>query len=358
MVYKWLFELAEQYTFFNVFRYITFRTFAAFFTTFFICWIVGPYFIQSMINKQLKQTVRDDGPQTHKKKQGTPTMGGALMLMSLVVSVIFWFDMTNPLVAATLVVTFGYGFIGYADDYLKVSKKNTKGLSGKIRLFGEFLIAGLVLSYLVYSGHLTTELSLPFFKNVVFQLDWFYVPFACLVIVGCANAVNLTDGLDGLAIVPVMIAAGTLMLFAYVAGHVTIARYLQIPYVMGAGELTVVAGAVVAAGLGFLWFNAYPAQVFMGDVGSLSLGGFLGALAVLTKNELLLVVIGGVFVVEALSVITQVASFKLTGKRVFKMAPIHHHFELKGLVENKIIVRFWIISILLALLSLSTLKLR
>jgi len=255
-------------------------------------------------------------------------------------------------------VTVGFGMIGYRDDYLKVSKKNTKGLSGKFRLALEFLISGIVVGYLIWSGEASTVLSVPFLKNVHWDLGWFYLPVACLTIVGCANAVNLTDGLDGLAVFPVIVCAGTFMIFSYVAGHAEIARYLAIAFVPGAGELTILAAAVVASGLAFLWFNAFPAQVFMGDVGSLSLGGFLGVMAVMTNNELLLILLGGVFVVEALSVITQVASFKLTGKRVFKMAPIHHHFELKGLDETKIIVRFWIVSILLAVLSLSTLKLR
>lgn len=358
MMYRLLVDLSEQISALNVFRYITFRTFASFFTAFFFCWMLGPYFIQQLIKGQMGQNVRDDGPQSHKKKQGTPTMGGGLILLSLIPAALLWLDLSNGLVIAAVVVMFGFGLVGYVDDYLKVSKKNTKGLPGKVRLFAEFFLSGLVVALLVWQGHLSTEVPVPFFKNVSIELGWLYVAFASLVIVGCANAVNLTDGLDGLAIVPVIIAVGTLMLFAYVAGHVKIAQYLQIPHVVGAGELAPVASAVMAAGLGFLWFNSYPAQVFMGDVGSLSLGGFLGILAVLSKNELLLILIGGVFVVEALSVITQVISFKMTGKRIFRMAPIHHHFELGGMVENKIIVRFWIISILLALLSLSTLKLR
>lgn len=285
-------------------------------------------------------------------------MGGALILMSVALAVLLWTDVTNFKVLAVLSVTLGFGLIGYLDDSMKVSKKNTKGLSGKLRLFGEFLISAGAVALLILYGQVDTFLHVPFFKDVSFDMGWAYVPFAALVVVGCANAVNLTDGLDGLAIVPVMISSGTFMLFAYVAGHVEIARYLAIPYVAGAGELVPMTAAVIAAGLGFLWYNAYPAQVFMGDVGSLGLGGFLGIMAVMTKNELLLVVLGGVFVVEALSVITQVVSFKMTGKRVFRMAPIHHHFELKGLDETKIIVRFWIISILLAVLSLATLKLR
>ena len=266
-------------------------------------------------------------------------------------------DLTNLLVWAALVITFGFAFIGYMDDHHKVTKSN-KGVSGKMRLAGEFLICGLVIFTLIQYDAITTVLTVPFFKNVSFDMGYFYIFFGSLVVVGTANAVNLTDGLDGLAIVPVIICAGTFCVFAYVAGHWEISAYLNIPFIKGAGELTPLSATVLATGLGFLWYNTYPAQVFMGDVGSLSLGGFLGAMAVLTKNELVIVILGGVFVVEALSVITQVASFKLTGKRVFKMAPIHHHYELKGLDETKIIVRFWIVSLLLAILSLSTLKLR
>jgi len=276
----------------------------------------------------------------------------------VLVPTLLWVDLNSPLVWGVLLIMFGFGMVGYWDDWLKVSKRNSKGVSGKIRLSVEFAISILVIGYLVWDNQLPMTLTFPFFKQFAWNIGWFYVLFASLVIVGCANAVNLTDGLDGLAIVPVMIAATTLMFFSYVAGHIRIAEYLAIPYIPGAGEICPLAGAVIAAGMGFLWFNSYPAQVFMGDVGSLSLGSFLGAVAVISQNEFLLVVLGGVFVVEALSVITQVISFKLTGRRIFKMAPIHHHFELKGLDETKIIVRFWIISILLAVLSLATLKLR
>lgn len=358
MLYQLLYSLADQVSAFNIFRYITVRTFISFFTAFLLCWMWGPYFIRRMKDYQMGQSIREDGPQSHKKKAGTPTMGGGLILISTLIPCLLWVEITNPLVWAVLLVTLGFGVIGYVDDWMKVSKRNSKGLSGKIRLAGEFLISGLALFILVEYFGLGTTLNVPFLKNISFDLGYFYVAFGSLVIVGTANAVNLTDGLDGLAIVPVMISAATLGLFAYVAGHFAIANYLNIPHVTGAGELAPIAATVVAASLGFLWFNTYPAQVFMGDVGSLSLGGFLGTMAVITRNEILMVVLGGVFVVEALSVITQVASFKLTGKRVFKMAPIHHHFELKGMTETKIIVRFWIISILLAILSLSTLKLR
>ncbi|MCO5114101.1 MAG: phospho-N-acetylmuramoyl-pentapeptide-transferase [Bdellovibrionaceae bacterium] len=342
----------------NLFRYVTVRTFITFFTSFFICWYFGTRFINRLASRQMRQAIRDDGPQSHLKKSGTPTMGGGLILLGVAIPSLLWVDLLNPLVWALLSITFGFGLIGYLDDYAKVARKNSKGLPGKVRLFFEFAIVFLVVGFLVYNQSVTTVLTFPFFKNLSFDLGWLYIIFAGFVVVGCANAVNLTDGLDGLAIVPVMVATGTFMIFSYVAGHAAIAEYLQIPSVTGAGELTIVGAALMASGMGFLWYNAHPAQVFMGDVGSLSLGGFLGAMAVLTKNEILLVLLGGVFVVEALSVITQVLSFKLRGKRVFKMAPIHHHFELKGLEETKIIVRFWIVSILLAVLSLATLKLR
>ncbi|MFN8791361.1 MAG: phospho-N-acetylmuramoyl-pentapeptide-transferase [Bdellovibrionales bacterium] len=358
MFYQWLYNLSDEFSPLNVFRYITLRSFLAFFTTFFICLWWGPKFIQKLKERHFGQAIRDDGPQTHKKKAGTPTMGGGLILFSLIIPVFLWIEIVNPLVWSTLLVTWGFGLIGYADDHLKVSKKNPKGLSGKIRLLGEFLISAVALFVLTRFYDFSTQVHVPFFKNVIFDLGYAYVAFGALVIVGTANAVNLTDGLDGLAIVPVIISASTLGLFAYIVGHYSIAQYLQIPHIVGAGELAPVAACIVAAGLGFLWFNTYPAQVFMGDVGSLSLGGFLGMLAVLTKNELLMVVLGGIFVVEALSVIGQVASFKLTGKRIFKMAPLHHHFEMGGMTETKIIVRFWIISILLAVLCLASLKLR
>lgn len=358
MLYQYLYSLSDQFSVLNIFRYITVRTFISFFTSFLLCLIWGPVFIRRMKQQMFGQSIREDGPQTHKKKAGTPTMGGGLILISTLIPVILWVDVWSPLIWGALTITWGFGAIGYVDDWLKVSKKNSKGLSGRLRLVGEFGISAAVLAFLISKGTISTQVAVPLLKNLVFDLGWAYVAFASLVIVGCANAVNLTDGLDGLAIVPVMISATTLGLFAYVAGHSQISTYLGIPHVAGAGELAPLAAAVVAASLGFLWFNAYPAQVFMGDVGSLSLGGFLGAMAVLTKNELLMILLGGVFVAEALSVIGQVISFKLTGKRIFRMAPLHHHFELAGLTENKIIVRFWIMAILLAVLSLSTLKLR
>ena len=358
MLYQWLYSLADQYSVMNVFRYITVRTFISFFTGFFLCLIWGPHFINRLREKHFGQSIREDGPATHKKKAGTPTMGGWLILLSTLVPLLLWIDVRNHLVIGTVLITWGFGMIGYIDDYLKVSKKNSKGLSGKVRLLGEFLISGLTILFLIKYYNLNTTVNVPFVKSLIFDLGSFYALFGALVIVGTANAVNLTDGLDGLAIVPVIVSASTLALFAYIVGHSAISNYLQITHVAGAGELAPLAAAMVAGGLGFLWFNTFPAQVFMGDVGSLSLGGFLGAMAVFTKNEILMILLGGVFVAEALSVIAQVASFKLTGKRVLKMAPLHHHYELGGMTETKIIVRFWIISILLAVLSLATLKLR
>lgn len=358
MLYQWLYSFSDHSAIFNVFRYITVRTFIAFFSSFFLCLIWGPAFIEKLKVLSFGQAIRDDGPEGHKKKAGTPTMGGGLILLTSLVPLFLWLDLRNPLVLAAIFITWSFGLVGFIDDYLKVSKKNSKGLSGKIRLICEFFISGITLYVLITYFNFSTTISFPFIKHWVFDLGSFYILAGSLVIVGTANAVNFTDGLDGLAIVPIVVSGITLALFAYVAGHVTIANYLQIPHVAGAGELTPYAGAIIGAGLGFLWFNAYPAQMFMGDVGSLSLGGFLGTMAVLTKNEILMILLGGVFVVEALSVITQVASFKMTGKRIFKMAPIHHHFEKQGIDETKITVRFWIISTLLAVLSLASLKLR
>ena len=358
MLFHFLHQLADKISVLNVFQYITFRTFLAFLTSFFVCWFFGPYFIKQLVRRQLKQVIREDGPKRHFTKMGTPTMGGWLVLFSIIITSLFWADWSNPLVISLLLITFIFGFIGYWDDHLKISHHSSRGLSMQTRLLLEFTVSALIIGGLIQWFDFSTQVSVPIFKNINFDLGWFYLLFSCFVIVGCANAVNLTDGLDGLAIAPIIIATGTYLILAYVAGHARIAEYLQIPFVPGAGELAPLAAMVVAAGLGFLWYNFYPAQIIMGDVGSLGMGSFLGTMAVLTKNELLLAVIGGIFTLEALSVITQVICFKLTGKRVFKMAPIHHHFELKGVDETKIVVRFWIISILLAVLGLSTLKLR
>ncbi|MSP15297.1 MAG: phospho-N-acetylmuramoyl-pentapeptide-transferase [Myxococcales bacterium] len=365
----------EGLGFLRVFRYTSTRILAAALTSLLISFLLGPWFIERLKEAQMGQQVRDDGPESHKKKAGTPTMGGSLILLALVIPTILWCDLSNTFVWVTLAVTVGFGLVGFADDYLKVSKKNTKGLSGKLKLLWQFAIAGAAITYLFTSGtfdpDIRTRLMIPFtdFQRVQVELPlWLYIAFASVVVVGCSNAVNLTDGLDGLAIGPVVINAGTFLVFAYLAGTQTVislsgdgrtvAEYLRIAHVNGAAELSIYCAAMVGAGLGFLWYNTYPASVFMGDVGSLSLGGGIGMLAVATKNELTLLIVGGLFVVEALSVMIQVGSYKLRKKRVFRMAPIHHHFELKGWQEPKIIVRFWIISVLLALLALGTLKVR
>ncbi|MCK4507052.1 MAG: phospho-N-acetylmuramoyl-pentapeptide-transferase [Desulfuromonadales bacterium] len=358
MLYHLLYPLHTEFSVFYVFRFITFRTIYAAITALVISFLLGPWLIEKLSSLQLGQTIRRSGPESHFKKEGTPTMGGSLILFAIVLPTLLWADLTNMYVWLVLFVTVGYGIIGFVDDLLKIRKKNSDGLSARKKMFWQMLIAfGVGMILMVYPGFQTT-LAFPFFKSLNPDLGWFYVPFAMLVIIGASNAVNLTDGLDGLAIGPVIIAAGAYLLFAYVAGHATLSSYLQIDGVKGAGELSILCGAMVGAGLGFLWFNTYPAQVFMGDVGSLSLGGAIGTIAVITKQEIVLVIVGGIFVMEALSVIVQVASFRLYGKRVFRMAPIHHHFELKGWPEPKIIVRFWIISIILALIGLSTLKLR
>ncbi len=359
MLYHLLYPLHTTFSVFNVFRYITFRTIYASLTAFFICFLLGPWMIRKLANMQVRQYIRDDGPKSHFDKAGTPTMGGTLILLSITASILLWSDLTNYYVWIVLFVIIGYGAIGFIDDYLMQVKKQSKGLTVRKKLLLQGIVA-LITGALVYaSPNFSTEVTIPFFKNISPDFGWGYIIFAAFVIVGASNAVNLTDGLDGLAIGPVIIAASTYMIFAYVSGHVKIAGYLQLNYVSGAGELTIFCGALAGAGLGFLWFNAYPAQIFMGDVGSLSLGAFLGTVAVITKQEILLALVGGLFVIEALSVIFQVGFFKMTsGKRIFKMAPLHHHFELKGWPEPKVIVRFWIIAIALALLAMSTLKLR
>ena len=359
MLYHLLYPLHTTFSVFNVFRYITFRTIYASLTAFFICFLVGPWMIRKLANMQVGQYIRDDGPKSHFDKAGTPTMGGTLIILSITASILLWSDWTNYFVWIVLFVTLGFGLIGFIDDYLMQVKKQSKGLTVRKKLALQAIVA-LITGYLVYaSPNFSTVVTIPFFKNASPDFGWGYILFAAFVIVGASNAVNLTDGLDGLAIGPVIIAAATYMIFAYVSGHVKIAGYLQLNYVSGAGELAIFCGALAGAGLGFLWFNSYPAQIFMGDVGSLSLGAFLGTVAVITKQEILLALVGGLFVIEALSVIFQVGFFKMTsGKRIFRMAPLHHHFELKGWPEPKVIVRFWIIAIALALLAMSTLKLR
>jgi len=359
MLYHLLYPLHTTFSVFNVFRYITFRTIYASLTAFFICFLLGPWMIRKLAEMQVGQYIRDDGPKSHFDKAGTPTMGGTLIILSVTVSILLWSDWTNYFVWIVLFVTLGFGLIGFIDDYLMQVKKQSKGLTVRKKLALQAIVA-LITGYLVYaSPNFSTVVTIPFFKNASPDFAWGYILFAAFVIVGASNAVNLTDGLDGLAIGPVIIAAATYMIFAYVSGHVKIAGYLQLNYVSGAGELAIFCGALAGAGLGFLWFNSYPAQIFMGDVGSLSLGAFLGTVAVITKQEILLALVGGLFVIEALSVIFQVGFFKMTsGKRIFRMAPLHHHFELKGWPEPKVIVRFWIIAIALALLAMSTLKLR
>ncbi len=362
MLYNLLFPFADDVPIFNLFRYLTFRSGGAVLTSLLISFIAGPKIIRWLRAKQKHgQPIREDGPQSHLvTKKGTPTMGGVMILLAVGVSTLLWADLTNEYVWIVLLVTMGYGLIGFADDYLKVSKKNVKGLAGRLKLIGQFSIALVAGWWIIQvapeaSG---THLAMPFFKNVFPDLAFLYLPFIMLVMVGASNAVNLTDGLDGLAIVPIMIAGACYGLIAYLVGNAVFSEYLQIHFVPGAGELTVFCAALIGAGLGFLWFNAPPAMVFMGDTGSLAFGGAIGVIAAITKHEIVLVIIGGLFVLEAVSVIVQVASFKLTGKRVFKMAPIHHHFEKLGWQEPTIVIRFWIIAVILALVGLSTLKLR
>jgi phospho-N-acetylmuramoyl-pentapeptide-transferase len=358
LLYHLLFQLHTTYSGFNVFRYITFRAAMAALMALLISFVLGPWLIRSLTEMQIGQQIREDGPASHAVKAGTPTMGGALIVLALTLSTLLLADITSPYILLALWGTVGFAAVGFFDDYLKLTRKNSKGLPPRAKLLGQFIVALMVTGLLYFTPRFSTELAIPFVKNIRLDLGLWYVPFAALVIVAASNAVNLTDGLDGLAIGPVMIAAGTYAVIAYVTGHLKLAEYLQITYVAGVGELSVFCAAVVAAGLGFLWFNAYPAQMFMGDVGSLALGAALGIVAVMTKNEILLIIVGGVFVLEALSVIFQVASYKLRRKRVFLMAPIHHHYELKGWAEPQIIIRFWIIAFICAVIGLSTLKLR
>ena len=378
LFYEYLSKSADL-SFLRVFGFVSTRVIAAAITSLLLSFLLGPWFIERLRSAQLGQQIRSDGPETHQVKAGTPTMGGSLILLSLVLPTILWCNLRNEHVLLTLAVTVGFGVIGFFDDWLKVSKKNTKGLPGKLKLLFSFSIVGAALGYLyfgdVYDPDIRFQLALPFtdfYKTALILPPLLYLVFGMFVVVGCSNAVNLTDGLDGLAIGPVIINASTFLVLVYLAGSqavfyqtvggqtsaVTLAEYLLIPHVQGVDELSIYCAAMVGAGIGFLWYNTYPATVFMGDVGSLSLGGGLGMLAVLSKNELVLVIVGGLFVVEALSVMLQVGSFKLRRKRIFRMAPIHHHYELKGWPEPKIIVRFWIISVLLALIALGTLKLR
>jgi phospho-N-acetylmuramoyl-pentapeptide-transferase len=358
-VFYYLFYLKAYFSPFNVFRYITFRSFFAILTALVLSLIIGPWCIKKLKELQIGQFIREEGPQSHQCKAGTPTMGGLMIIFTMLTSTLLWADLRNLYIWLLVLVTLGFGFVGFLDDYLKVIKKQNLGLTGRQKLLGQVIIALAAALWLYFSPDFTPTLTIPFFEDVRPNLSWGYILLAMLVIVGTANAVNLTDGLDGLAIGPVTIASVFYAIFAYLAGNAIIARYLKITFVPGVGEVTVFLGALAGAGIGFLWFNAYPAQVFMGDVGALALGGVLGTAALATKQEILLILVGGLFVVEALSVILQVSFFKVTnGRRIFRMAPIHHHFELKGWPEPKVIVRFWIIAIVLGILSLSTLKLR
>lgn len=357
----WVAEFLQQYaSAFNVFQYLTFRGILGVLTALVIAFIVGPRMIAKLSYHQIGQSVRDDGPQSHLSKAGTPTMGGALILVAICISTLLWADLSNRYVWVVLVVTAIFGAVGWVDDYRKVVQKNSRGLPAKWKYFWQSvggLGAALFLFYTAQTPS-ETQLLVPFFKNVQIDIGWFYIILTYFVIVGTSNAVNLTDGLDGLAILPTVMVGGALGVFAYVVGHVKFAEYLQFPYIAGTGELIIICGSLVGAGLGFLWFNTYPAQVFMGDVGALALGAILGVIAVITRQEIVLFIMGGVFVMETVSVILQVGSYKLTGRRIFRMAPIHHHFELKGWAEPKVIVRFWIITVILVLIGLATLKLR
>jgi phospho-N-acetylmuramoyl-pentapeptide-transferase len=362
MFYHLLFPLTEQLPIFNVVRYLTFRTGAAVMTALIVSFLFGPMLIRRLRELQNGgQPIRDDGPESHLiTKKGTPTMGGFLILLAITFSTLLWADLTNGFVWVVLFVTIGFGAVGFADDILKVTRRESRGLPGRIKFLLQTVIAVAATLWIMelLPAPLDTALAVPFFKSLLINLGWAFMALSVFVMVGASNAVNLTDGLDGLAIVPVMIAIAVFALIAYLVGHSVFSGYLQIHYVPGSGELAVFCGALVGGGLGFLWFNAPPAAVFMGDTGSLSLGGALGAVSVITKHELVLAIVGGLFVLETVSVIVQVLSFKLTGRRVFRMAPLHHHFEKKGWAESTIVIRFWIIATILALIGLSTLKLR
>lgn len=358
MFFNFLVPLASEWTVLNVFRYITFRSVWALVTALVISIFIGPLFIRLLRKLKFRQHIHEDVT-AHNAKAGTPTMGGLLILFSLAVSILLWADLRNVYIWLTMYVFIGFGLVGFWDDYSKIRRGNNKGINAKAKMCGQIFVAGTAMLFLFQEAAFSTALVIPFFKELKPDLGWFYIPFAIIVMVGSSNAVNLTDGLDGLAIGPTIVAGIVFSIFIYVTGNIQFSGYLLFPYVPGVGEVTVFCAALVGAGLGFLWYNAYPAQLFMGDVGSLSLGGVLGFLAVLCKQELILCVVGGLFVAETLSVILQVSYFKWTGgKRIFRMAPLHHHFELKGVPESKIIIRFWITSVLLGLMALSVLKLR
>ncbi len=360
MLYSLAEYLTQFYTGFNVFQYLTLRSILGVLTALVISLLVGPRLIHYLTRYKIGQSVRDDGPESHLDKAGTPTMGGALILVAIILSTLLWSDLSSRFVWVVLFVTAGFGLVGWVDDYKKIALGNSKGLSARAKYLWQSVI-GLTAAFILFSTAslpIETQLIVPFFKSFVLDLGWMYIVLAYFVIVGSSNAVNLTDGLDGLAILPTVLVGGALGVFAYVTGNTNFAGYLGIPYVPGVGEMVVFCGALVGAGLGFLWFNTYPAQIFMGDVGALALGAALGVIAVIVRQELVLFIMGGIFVVETISVVLQVASYKLTGRRIFRMAPLHHHFELKGWPEPRIIVRFWIITVILVLIGLASLKIR
>ena len=357
----WLTEYLTQFhSGFNVFQYLTMRIILGVLTSLFISLLVGPYLIRRLNEYQIGQNVRDDGPESHLSKSGTPTMGGLLILVSIAVGTLCWADLTNRFIAVVLLVTLAFGVVGWVDDYRKVVEQDPKGLPGRYKYFWQSIIALVAAVYLYQSASspAETQMIIPFVKDVTINLGWMYVVLSYFVIVGTSNAVNLTDGLDGLAILPTVLVAGALMIFAYTTGHIYFAEYLGIPYIKGVGEVAIFCATIVGAGLGFLWFNTYPAQVFMGDIGALALGAALGIVAIVVRQELVLFIMGGVFVMETVSVILQVGSYKLTGKRIFHMAPLHHHYELKGWPEPRVIVRFWIVTVILVLIGLASLKVR
>ena len=361
MLYSLILDFIDQYTILNVFKYLTFRTGLAMFTSMAIVLLIGTPFINFFSAKQILDPIREDGPSDHIiKKIGTPTMGGVLILAGLFSGILLWGDLSSNYIWFLLFIVTCFGFLGAYDDYKKIKYKNSSGISFKFKIISQIVIAVVGVSLLSYfsSHEELTNLYFPFFKNLIINLGWFFIPFSAFIIVGSSNAVNLTDGLDGLATVPVILVAACFAFISYVTGNVVFSEYLQIPYIQGVGEVSVFCGSIIGACLGFLWFNAPPAKIFMGDTGSLALGGSLGAVGIITKHEIVLAITGGLFVLEAVSVIVQVVSYKLTGKRVFKMAPIHHHFEKKGWAESTVVIRFWIISIILAMIGLATLKLR
>ena len=361
MLYSLSLELIDTYSFLNVFKYLTVRTGLAVFTSLFVVFIIGTPFINFFSTKKILDPIREDGPDEHTiKKIGTPTMGGVLILTGVFSGIFLWGDLKNIYIWFLIYIVASYGFLGAYDDYKKIKFRNSSGISFKLKIISQVLIAAIGILFLSYFSENTDleNLYFPFFKNLIINLGWFFIPFAVFIIVGSSNAVNLTDGLDGLATVPVILVAGCFAFISYVAGNMVFSEYLQIPYIQGVGEASVFLGAVIGACLGFLWFNAPPAKIFMGDTGSLALGGSLGAVGIITKHEIVLAITGGLFVLEAVSVIVQVISFKLTGKRIFKMAPIHHHYEKKGWPESTVVIRFWIVAIILAMVGLATLKLR